>query len=55
MAVYTRIGAREMAALIDRFGVGALVSAKGIADFNQRAWRHFTTQIHRNLPWEGNV
>ncbi|MDT0575687.1 homoserine kinase [Croceicoccus sp. F390] len=32
MAVYTRIGAEEMAALIDSFDVGALVSAKGIAE-----------------------
>ena len=32
MAVYTHIGAEEMAALIGHFGVGALVSAKGIAE-----------------------
>ncbi|WP_338466486.1 homoserine kinase [Novosphingobium sp. ZN18A2] len=32
MAVYTRIGAEEMAALVERFDVGNLVSAKGIAE-----------------------
>lgn len=32
MAVYTHLGAEEMAALIARFDVGALVSAKGIAE-----------------------
>lgn len=32
MAVYTHLGAEEMAALIDRFDVGTLVSAKGIAE-----------------------
>lgn len=32
MAVYTQIGAEEMAALIGDFGVGELVSAKGIAE-----------------------
>lgn len=32
MAVYTHIGAEEMAALIEHFDVGALVSAKGIAE-----------------------
>ena len=32
MAVYTRIGAEAMAALIDQFAVGALTSAKGIAE-----------------------
>jgi len=32
MAVYTQIGAEEMAALITEFDVGALVSAKGIAE-----------------------
>ena len=32
MAVYTHIGAEAMAALIAEFGVGALVSAKGIAE-----------------------
>ncbi|MFN3552434.1 MAG: homoserine kinase [Novosphingobium meiothermophilum] len=32
MAVYTQIGAEEMAALIAQFDVGTLVSAKGIAE-----------------------
>ena len=32
MAVYTHIGAEDMAALIGEFDVGALVSAKGIAE-----------------------
>ncbi|MCY1672378.1 homoserine kinase [Novosphingobium sp. SL115] len=32
MAVYTQIGAEEMAALVADFGVGQLVSAKGIAE-----------------------
>ena len=32
MAVYTQLGAEEMAALIGEFDVGALVSAKGIAE-----------------------
>lgn len=32
MAVYTRLGAEEMAAIIDAFDVGTLVSAKGIAE-----------------------
>ncbi len=32
MAVYTRIGAERMARLIDAFDVGALISAKGIAE-----------------------
>ena len=32
MAVYTHLGAEEMAALITRFDVGTLVSAKGIAE-----------------------
>ena len=32
MAVYTHLGAEEMAALIARFDVGSLVSAKGIAE-----------------------
>ena len=32
MAVYTQIGAEEMAALVNEFDVGALVSAKGIAE-----------------------
>ena len=32
MAVYTQLGAEEMAALIRAFDVGALVSAKGIAE-----------------------
>lgn len=32
MAVYTHIGAEEMAALVAEFGVGTLVSAKGIAE-----------------------
>ncbi|MDT0508808.1 homoserine kinase [Novosphingobium sp. MMS21-SN21R] len=32
MAVYTQIGAEDMAALIAEFGVGELVSAKGIAE-----------------------
>lgn len=32
MAVYTHLGAEEMAALIARFDVGTLVSAKGIAE-----------------------
>lgn len=32
MAVYTRINSEDMAALVAEFGVGALVSAKGIAE-----------------------
>ena len=32
MAVYTQIGAEDMAALIAEFDVGQLVSAKGIAE-----------------------
>ncbi len=32
MAVYTNIGAEQMARIIDEFDVGALVSAKGIAE-----------------------
>lgn len=32
MAVYTHLGAEELAALIDEYEVGALVSAKGIAE-----------------------
>jgi homoserine kinase type II len=32
MAVYTRLGAEEMARIIDAFDVGTLVSAKGIAE-----------------------
>ena len=32
MAVYTQIGAEEMAALIAEFDVGTLTSAKGIAE-----------------------
>jgi homoserine kinase type II len=32
VAVYTHIGAEEMAALVAEFGVGTLVSAKGIAE-----------------------
>lgn len=32
MAVYTQLGAETMAAIIAQFGVGALVSAKGIAE-----------------------
>lgn len=32
MAVYTQIGAEEMAALVNEFDVGELVSAKGIAE-----------------------
>lgn len=32
MAVYTRIGAEEMAAIVDAFDVGTLLSAKGIAE-----------------------
>ncbi|MBX9885993.1 MAG: phosphotransferase, partial [Novosphingobium sp.] len=32
MAVYTHLGAEEMAALMARFDVGTLVSAKGIAE-----------------------
>jgi homoserine kinase type II len=32
MAVYTHIGAEDMAAIVARFGVGRLVSAKGIAE-----------------------
>ncbi|MFC0204316.1 homoserine kinase [Novosphingobium soli] len=32
MAVYTRLGAEEMAGIIAAFGVGTLVSAKGIAE-----------------------
>ncbi|MCW1381229.1 homoserine kinase [Novosphingobium sp. KCTC 2891] len=32
MAVYTHLGAEDMAALIDAFDVGTLVSAKGIAE-----------------------
>lgn len=32
MAVYTRLGAEEMAAIIDAFDVGMLISAKGIAE-----------------------
>ena len=32
MAVYTHLGAEDMAALIARFDVGTLVSAKGIAE-----------------------
>ncbi|GGB97467.1 homoserine kinase [Novosphingobium endophyticum] len=32
MAVYTRLGAEEMAAIIEAFDVGTLVSAKGIAE-----------------------
>lgn len=32
MAVYTQIGAEDMAALVAEFDVGELVSAKGIAE-----------------------
>lgn len=32
MAVYTHLGAEEIAALVEDFGVGSLVSAKGIAE-----------------------
>jgi homoserine kinase type II len=32
VAVYTHIGAEEMTALVAEFGVGSLVSAKGIAE-----------------------
>lgn len=32
MAVYTRLGAEEMARIIDAFDVGTLISAKGIAE-----------------------
>ncbi|GAM05808.1 MAG: homoserine kinase [Pseudomonadota bacterium] len=32
MAVYTRIGAEDMAAIVDAFDVGTLLSAKGIAE-----------------------
>ncbi|MEO6093226.1 MAG: homoserine kinase [Novosphingobium sp.] len=32
MAVYTELGAEALAAIIDQFGVGTLVSAKGIAE-----------------------
>ena len=32
MAVYTRINSEDMAALVTQFGVGELVSAKGIAE-----------------------
>lgn len=32
MAVYTRLGAEEMAAIVEAFDVGALISAKGIAE-----------------------
>ncbi|MBH0112546.1 homoserine kinase [Novosphingobium sp. YJ-S2-02] len=32
MAVYTRIGAEQMAAIVDAFDVGTLLSAKGIAE-----------------------
>ena len=32
MAVYTQLGAEALAEIIDRFGVGVLVSAKGIAE-----------------------
>jgi homoserine kinase type II len=32
MAVYTRLGAEEMAAIIEAFDVGTLISAKGIAE-----------------------
>ncbi|WP_395331690.1 homoserine kinase [Novosphingobium sp. BL-8H] len=32
MAVYTRLGAEEMAAIVDAFDVGTLISAKGIAE-----------------------
>ncbi|MBT0669469.1 homoserine kinase [Novosphingobium profundi] len=32
MAVYTRIGAEDMAAIVDAFDVGTLISAKGIAE-----------------------
>jgi len=32
MAVYTRLGAEEMARIVDAFDVGTLVSAKGIAE-----------------------
>ncbi len=32
MAVYTQVGAEDIAALLDRYGVGPLISAKGIAE-----------------------
>ena len=32
MAVYTRLGAEEMAAIVEAFDVGTLISAKGIAE-----------------------
>lgn len=32
MAVYTRLGAEELARIIEAFGVGTLISAKGIAE-----------------------
>jgi len=32
MAVYTRLGAEEMASIVDAFDVGTLISAKGIAE-----------------------
>ncbi len=32
MAVYTQVGAEDMAALLERYGAGQLVSAKGIAE-----------------------
>lgn len=45
MAVYTHIGAEEMARLIAEFDVGALVSAKGIAEGVENSnWLVDTTQ-----------
>ena len=47
MAVYTQIGAEEMAALIGHFDVGTLTSAKGIAEgVSNSNWLIDTTGAH---------
>lgn len=50
MAVYTQIGAEEMAALIAEFDVGTLTSAKGIAEGVSNSNWLIDTTGHGNVP-----
>ena len=46
MAVYTHIGAEELAALLGEFDVGSLVSTKGIAEGVENSnWLVDTTTV----------
>ena len=50
MAVYTQIGAEEMAALIAKFDVGTLTSAKGIAEGVSNSNWLIDTTGHAGVP-----